>query len=74
MRVFFTDKESLKKELKNKGHKKLTIRFGSEKNLDIPQNVLIMIQNNAKTDKNFIKNLIKSENNFMLFLMKIIKK
>lgn len=74
MRVFFSDKDSLKKELKNKGLKKLTIRFGSEKILDLPQNVLFMIQNIDKNDKSFIKNLIKSENNFILFLAKIIKK
>jgi hypothetical protein len=74
MKVIFSDKINLKKELKNKSNRTLNIRFNSEKSLTIDKNILDMIRQFDKNDKTFLKNLMASENSFILFLTKIIKK
>jgi hypothetical protein len=74
MRVLFSDKENVRKQLKNKANKTLIIKFTSEKNLNIGKDILDMIRHFDKQDKTFMKNLLYSENSFILFLTKIIKK
>jgi hypothetical protein len=74
MKVYFYDKDTLKKELKNKNNKILTIRFKTHKSVDIPKNILLFIQEISKKDKKFVKTLISSETNFLFFLSNLIKK
>lgn len=74
MRILFSDKQNLKKELKNKISNKITIKFSNDSLVMLDKNILVMIREIDKKDKNFIKNLVSSENNLVLFLTKIIKK
>lgn len=74
MSVYFYDRDTLKKELKSKSNKSITIRFKTHKSIVVPKNILQIIQNIAKTDRKFIKNLLSNENNFIFFLTNFIKK
>jgi hypothetical protein len=74
MKVYFYDKETLKKELKNKSNKALMVRFKSHTSVSIPKNILEIIQNLSKNDRTFMKKLLSSENNFIFFLTNFIKK
>jgi hypothetical protein len=74
MKVYFYDKETLKKELRNKSNKALMVRFKGHTQVSIPKNILEIIQNLSKKDRTFIKKLLSSENNFIFFLTNFIKK
>jgi hypothetical protein len=74
MKVYFYDKDSLKKELKNKNIKKITVRFKTHKSIELPLEVLNFIRNIAKNDRTFMKKLLASETNFIYFLSNLIKK
>jgi hypothetical protein len=74
MKVYFYDKETLKKELRNKSNKALMVRFKGHTQVSIPKNILEIIQNLSKKDRTFMKNLLSSENNFIFFLTNFIKK
>jgi len=73
MKIYFYDKDTLKKELKNKSNKIISIRFKTHKEILIPKPVLLIIQKLAKQDRTFMKKLISSENNFIFFLSNFIK-
>lgn len=74
MKVYFYDKEVLKKELKKRDNKLVTVRFKTHKSIDIPKPLLGQIQFFAKNDRTFMKKLLSSENNFLFFLSNFIKK
>jgi hypothetical protein len=74
MKVYFYDKETLKKELRNKSNKAIMVRFKGHTQVSIPKNILEIIQNLSKKDRTFIKKLLSSENNFIFFLTNFIKK
>mgnify|MGYP000020450085 CR=1 FL=1 len=74
MKVYFYDKETLKKELRNKSNKALMVRFKGHTQVSIPKNILEIIQNLSKKDRTFMKKLLSSENNFIFFLTNFIKK
>ena len=72
MTVYFYNKDELKTALKNTSNNVVTVRFKTHKSIDIPKPILNNIRYFVKSDKKFMKTLISSENNFILFLLKFI--
>jgi oxalate decarboxylase/phosphoglucose isomerase-like protein (cupin superfamily) len=73
MKVYFYDREMMRKELKNKTNQTVTVRFKAHTNVIIPKNILEIIQNISKKDRTFMKKLLSTENNLIFFLTNFIK-
>jgi hypothetical protein len=73
MKIYFYDRDTLKKELKNKSNKTISVRFKTHNQIIIPKQVLTVIQQISKKDRTFLKKLLSTENNFIFFLSNFIK-
>jgi hypothetical protein len=72
MKIYFNDKESLRKELVSKENKKLIIGFRQNRKIELTRNMLFLIQQICKQDRTFLKTLISSEANFVYFVSKFV--
>jgi hypothetical protein len=73
MKVYFNNKELLTKELINKNNKDLVIKFRDGNRVELNHSLLKLIGEFAKNDKKFIKKLISTEKNLIIFTTKLLE-